>query len=401
MELYLQFGYGMKQLVIDLSKKWGGAKVILSPRDATPEQLENWYPEFKKNNVECLFDPQCYYPKTNHPRLKCYSYWNNSMCTQLESNNSPEESLIEKINYYNDLVESKDFIIPSILLDFDSNWFNRWESHSLKLIEASAKIVKHKQKLLTLSLPSGLLTQTEDKIEKVLKIVEKWEVDGYYIIAQPYEGQYLVKSPLWLSNLLLLTAGLKLQNKKVIVGYGNHQSLSLSTAKVDAIASGTFLNVRRFTNKFEDNEGIMRKSKWYYYPNSLSEYKFEFLDSAFNSNVLQSMKPKSEFDSSFVDKIFSGMMPSTVKIKETELFKHYLTSLKKQSELCTQPSYDETLAANEVLYKTAEKRIEQLKSKGIYAQTRSFEDIVDVNRSAIQRLDEVRGFSLKHSWSEI
>lgn len=33
MELYLQFGYGMKQLSIDLAEKWGKATVILSPRD--------------------------------------------------------------------------------------------------------------------------------------------------------------------------------------------------------------------------------------------------------------------------------------------------------------------------------------------------------------------------------
>ena len=38
MELYLQLGYGMKQLSIDLAKKWGKATVILSPRDIPPEK---------------------------------------------------------------------------------------------------------------------------------------------------------------------------------------------------------------------------------------------------------------------------------------------------------------------------------------------------------------------------
>jgi hypothetical protein len=42
MELYLQFGYGMKQIAMDLSKDWNGATAILSPRDISPEQLKSW-----------------------------------------------------------------------------------------------------------------------------------------------------------------------------------------------------------------------------------------------------------------------------------------------------------------------------------------------------------------------
>ena len=42
MELYFQFGYGMKKIATDLSKDWGGATAILSPRDMSPEQLVKW-----------------------------------------------------------------------------------------------------------------------------------------------------------------------------------------------------------------------------------------------------------------------------------------------------------------------------------------------------------------------
>ena len=51
MQLYLQFGYGMKALTIDLAKKWGGVSVILSPRDMSPKQLEAWSKDFAKNGV--------------------------------------------------------------------------------------------------------------------------------------------------------------------------------------------------------------------------------------------------------------------------------------------------------------------------------------------------------------
>ena len=42
MELYFQYGYGMKKIVTDLSKDWGKSTVILSPRDIAPEQLIKW-----------------------------------------------------------------------------------------------------------------------------------------------------------------------------------------------------------------------------------------------------------------------------------------------------------------------------------------------------------------------
>ena len=42
MELYLQFGYGMKSLTLNLSKLWNGVTTILSPRDMTYNQLKLW-----------------------------------------------------------------------------------------------------------------------------------------------------------------------------------------------------------------------------------------------------------------------------------------------------------------------------------------------------------------------
>ena len=56
MELYLQFGYGMKSLTLNLSKLWNGVTTILSPRDMTYNQLKLWSKEFSKNNVKCLFE---------------------------------------------------------------------------------------------------------------------------------------------------------------------------------------------------------------------------------------------------------------------------------------------------------------------------------------------------------
>ncbi|PHS35616.1 MAG: hypothetical protein COA82_04055 [Alkaliphilus sp.] len=402
MKLYLQFGWGMKKLVLDLAKTWEKVNVILSPRDITPKQLQNWSGEFEKANVSCLFDPQCYYPKSDHRILSQYSYWNNLMSKNLSLELNNVNSLITNIKEYNDIIGTEKFIVPGIIRKFDEEWFSKWERESKKLVSVSRNIVGRKKTLLTLALSFGVLNQSDELIEKIVLSCEKLDVDGYYIIAEPIEGKYLSDEPLWLSNLLQLCAGLKLLDKEVVVGYANQQLLCLSTAKVDAIASGTYLNVRKFSNKFEKSDTkIKRKSVWYYYPESLSEYKISFLDVAFNNRVLEEMKPGDDYNNEYVNLIFSGIMPQSTNFKESLAFKHYLECLRAQAASCSRESFENTISANEILLTTAERRIEILEKAGVYAQTRSFKDVVDVNRSAIQRLEKTRGFLMKYSWDEL
>jgi len=401
MELYLQFAYGMKQIAIDLSKSWGGCSLILSPRDITPKQLCDWKSSFEKAQINCLFDPQCYYPKTNHKGLVQYDYWDDCFSTKLGSTLTFEDDLIKSISNYNDVVNSEEFIIPAAMLNYDDQWEQLWYKQCSKLIEATKKVNKGGKLILTLALPAELLLQKEDEIEKIIQIIGKYDVDGYYIVAHPPQAKYLVDVPLWLTNLIQLSAGLKLQGNKVIVGYGNHQLLCMTAAKVDAMATGTYLNVRRFTNKFLQEDSILRKSTWYYYPAALSEYKMGFLDAAFNNGVLNSMRPSNDMDRNYVDVLFSGAMPSSVRFSETMAFKHYLNCVRVQMKNLSKGSYADTISANEVMLETAMRCIENMEKKGVYAQARSFKDMVDVNKSALQRLEKNYGFQLSKEWNLI
>lgn len=404
MELYLQFGYGMKKLTIDLSKEWGGVNVILSPRDIYPEQLKIWSNDFAKANVSCLFDPQCYFPKCNHKNLIKYEYWLDNLDEILGSNDSSVVDLIKKLEYYNSIISAEKFIIPGIMRKFDSEWFSLWKRDCLKLSEATRKVVKNRKAILTVAIPWEILCQGEDNIEEIIELTNYFDVNGYYVAAEPYNNQYLVDHPVWMSNLLQLCAGLKLQNREVIVSNANHQLLCLSAAKVNALASGTYQNVRMFSrNKYESSreDDIRQRNVWYYYPQALSEYTIPFLDAAFHSNIIEELKPTNEFLNPYIELLFSGVQPSSTEFNETLAFKHYLHSLRQQVKLCTRSTFHETINANEVLLQTAERRIEFLESKGIYAQSRSFRDIVDVNRSALQRLQATRQFLLQFSWDEI
>ncbi len=403
MDLYLQFGHGMKSLTIDLAKRWGEATVILSPRDMTETQLVSWCKEFEKNNVSRLFDPQCYCPKTEPKRLSKYSYWDNHLKTITQSNNTIVDSRILEIKKYNDIAGTIAYIIPNMLIEYDGDWQKNWLRCSTSLVNSAKKIMNDKPRYMTLTFPKEFLTQSEDTIEPILQEILEWDVDGFYVIAEAFEKKYLIDNPLWLSNVLQICASLKLNNKKVIFGYGNHQMLPLSLTKVDAIASGTWMNVRSFTNRFIDAEGMKKRSTWVYYPVALSEYKLSFMDFAFSNDYLKTMKPTDEgFYNEYISKIYnSSAQPSATTFNETDAFKHYLICLKHQIEMLSESSYKDTLAINEMILNTAEREIERLEKGGIYAQGRSFRDVVDVNRAAITKLDTSRGFSLNMSWNEL
>lgn len=401
MELYLQLGHGMKQITIDLSKEWNGTTAILSPRDISPVQLQTWKGGFDNVGVKTLFDPQLYYPKSSHPGLLKYKYWDSSFGTKLEGNNSFEDELIQSILEYNDIAGCKRFIIPSAMYEYDENWIKRWKRQCEKLINATKRHVTNREHILTLAFPENLLLQTETEIENIIAEIDKFDVDGFYIVAYQPKKKYLVDTPMWLSNLMQICAASKLSGKKVIMGYGNHQLLCLSSAGVDAIATGTFLNVRHFYNKFVKDDEIKQRSIWYYYPAAMSEYKMGFLDVAYNTGVLQQMKPTNDMDRGYVDILFSGALPSATAFKEPMAFKHYIHCVKMQIENVSKDTYQDTVIANEVMLETSMRRIEYMEKHGVYAQARSFKDIVDVNKAALQRLDTVRGFQLKQDWKEL
>ena len=290
MELYLQLGHGMMEHCKVLLQKWGTGTVILSPRDLDDGQIERFSSEIVALNGKTILDPQLYDPRANHHRLVEHDYWPDSYNTSILLGGQAQYRLLSKIRALNDAAFTKQCIIPSLYCDrVTDDWLAAQEA----LINGASSVFGGKGKLATIALSSEAL-RFDEQIETLLLRSESWAVDGYYVVAEHPNDQYLVEDPLWLTNLMYLCSGLKLQNKQVIVGYSTHQMLSLASTNVDAIASGTWLNVRCFTkDKFqEDEENDRRKAVWYYCPQSLSEYKIPFMDMAFKAKQLDGMLKK-------------------------------------------------------------------------------------------------------------
>jgi len=241
-------------------------------------------------------------------------------------------------------------------------------------------------------------------IQEVLAEFETLDVAGAYLLFEHPNGEYIVEDPIWLANMLELAAGLRLLKKTVVVGYANHELLCLGAASVNAIASGTWMNVRAFSpDRFlsADEEDIKRKAVWYYAASSLSEYKPAFLDMAQQRGVLASMAPPAAYGSTYAAPLFSGLQPSSVGFGEPEAFRHYLQCMVHQARETRATTFDATLANYRQVLDAAERQAQMLASSGVLSQGRGFADAFDAVRSALTSLEATRGSTLRRAWANL
>ena len=392
MKLYLQFGYGMMGLCRTLLPNMSDSAVILSPRDLDETQLETLGNDIINVGGSTLLDPQLYAPRCDHQKLTNHTYWPAGYSTASMNYNT----VLSELKILNDKAKTSAFILPGLYCErVNDLWLNIHDD----IISAASSYTN--RKLGTLCLSSETI-RFQDQLDQLLLKTENWNVDGYYVIAAHPDGGYLADDPVWLSNLLSFCAGLKLQNKEVVLGYTNHQMLICACAGIDAMASGTWMNVRSFTlDKFfsRDPDDIKRKRTWYYCPQALTEVKPEFLDVAFQRSMLKSLAPLPEHNSQYSNMLFSGAIPTTTAYSEPISFKHYLSCLYSQCKTTSKPSFDETINHQRKSLKEASKLIGFMHKHGVRGQKRDFEDYIDVNLSAIDTFEADKGFLLKRMWS--
>jgi hypothetical protein len=395
MDFFIQMGHGMQKICRDLSTDWNGATVIVSPQNVKQEKLLAFAKSVHATKGTVLFDPQLYTPRKHHKHISQYDYWPELGVTQLE--NGDCELLIKRLADLNANMEAGSFILPSQLTNTPGDIWNRYQTSVIRAARKESKLPL----LHTVALGPSVL-DNETAVEQIIQFVKTWDVEGVYLVCEHPDRYYLVDKPLWLANILALVAGIKRLGKTVVVGYASHQMLCLSLAKCDAIASGNFLNVRWFQPEhFEttESEEVSRRSKWYYCPQTLSEYKVSFLDVAMGMEKLPWLKPPTEMTNKFSDMLFSGALPSSTNYTETDSHCHYLHSLRSQCQMATKKSFQETRDYHRVLLETADKMLSGLRNDGIRGQDRDFGDIIDVNRAAISLFDKNYGFAMFQEWS--
>lgn len=402
MELKLQFGFGMMEHCRHLLTEWGGGTVVLSPRDLNDKQLRSLAANVAGiEGGKTLLDPQFYVPHADHDRLCSHKFWPDDFASGSFFQGPEMESLVRKIVELNDDLGTEALILPGMLADpLDDNWLAH---HETFLMTARGLAGDSKPLYSTLALGADT-ARSREQITTLIEAVTRWRADGYYIVCEHPNGEYLVQDPIWLAHVLDLTAGLRLAGAQVILGYCNHQMLVAHVAGANAICSGTWMNVRSFPpDKFRKDyeEEIRRRATWYYCPQALSEYKIPFLDVAYEQGVLGLMEPLPEFDGGYVGQLFSGVQPSSVRLSEQAAFRHYLHAIRCQAQSLDASSYDAAQQVQEQSLNEAEDLLRTLASSGVKGGNRDFADGLDVNRAALAMLEAQRGAVLRRHWSSL
>lgn len=401
MDLYLQMGHGMISLIKELLSDWNGGYVICSPVNMEQDRLVKFSKDIQKKNGKVLLDPQLYFPKKYHKNLSQYSYWCCDDITNLTSGKTSYQEILKPLVELNQSLNTQALILPSF---FSTAINNRWDDVQKKIIDGVGSLTKDLKLFHTISLSKDLVMD-ETQIEQIISYVENWDVEGLYIVCEHPNNTYLVDNPLWISNLLSLVTGIKRLHKKVIVGYANHQMLCLSLANCDAIASGSFLNVRNFkSERFEtiESDNINRRSIWYYSPQALSEFKIPFLDiAAKQGRLLDSLATSGNMKNQYSDMLFSAEIPSSTGYGERESHRHYLWCLRNQCSSAVRSTYKETLDAQLIMLETADQILSKMRKNGIRGQDRDFSDYVDVNRAAIAAHKTSFEFVLTKEWDSL
>lgn len=399
MDLYLQFGHGMMEHSRQLISAWGGGTVLLSPRDLKADQLKRIAEDVTAMpEGRVLVDPQCYLPDSDHARLCSHDYWPEDYASGEFWSGGELDDLLKKLLELNESVGAAALILPGMHgTEVDADWL----AVQAAIRKAARSLDTALPVYVTAALSADAL-RTDEQVGALLEDAQSHPADGYYLVFEHPNGDYLADDPSWLSSVLDIVAGLRLLGSEVVLGYCNHQMLVAAAANATAICSGTWMNVRSFTpDKFDvaDEGDIRRKAKWYYCPQALSEYKVQFLDFAFRKGVLEDMQAPEAYDGGYADALFSGTLPSTVDFTEKAAFRHYLHVLACQVEDASADSFDETVSLHKALLDEAESLIKTLASHGVRGQQRDFSEIVDVNRAALSSLASTRGPMLRREWS--
>lgn len=399
MKLYLQFGYGMMEHVKHMFKQWGEGTVILSPRDMDENQISKLSSTLKTLNGRTLFDAQLYMPRSDHHGLLKHEYYQefggDNYTTSLLADIYRMKELFQELKRLNDLAATDGYIIPGIYCDEPDDV---WAMSQASFLDASKKIFTDKRRLATLCVSSSLLCGKAEKIEQLIGMARKWEVDGFYVVP---EGEYLEQNPIWFTNLLSLVAGLKLLEKEVIVGYANHQMLALACTGVDAIATGSWLNVRHFSlERFEEPSSTGgRKLPWYYCPCSQSEYKLATLEAfkRFRTELFINLKTDDSMNSGYIEPYFE----SGIEFKEQAAFRHYFQCMHKQSEIVSKSTYTDTFNIVYSLQDNAEKIIDSLRIQGLRQRERSYEGVGEACLAALKIFNQEKGLLMNRYWSDL
>lgn len=323
---YVQMGSNDHTITKELFDNGIGHGAIMSPRHLEPNKLNEVANNFLLRGKEIYFDPQLYNPKYQH--IGGYPGLGNETVSDFMNFRFRSSAFSEQLDYQNSINVS-DFIIPSPYITQISNeWLNFLNQAAIFSLKWRNEKKSSKGILLTLSFSYSLIENNEAR-QRLLERITGIEVDGFYIVCQPPDGDIFITSQPFLYGLLDLIFRLKQNRFKVILGYSCYHAILSFPLGVDGFCSGGFNNRRSFNiEEFEDEEDeeyVQRGPKPRFWSiELLSRIKYpDEADLLFNSGLWRNMGANC-----YSNILFDNQLPSSkVAVwKRKASFQHYLTS---------------------------------------------------------------------------
>lgn len=395
MTFYLQQGYGMMGLNEEFADKIDDIGFILSPRalqrQTHIDKIKEHGNRLRKRNKKILFDPQFYEPKTNLSKILKFPYFDGLDYSTVAFDKYTAQVFSENVIKYQDVELNVDeYIIPGM---YANSITEDWVEAQENMIDGALSYSNKKFTYQTLALGPDVINNQKE-FNDLINRCTQYPVDGYYIVLKSPDN-FLIQDQNYLYNILDALISLNLAGKKVIMGYGNQQSLIFSGVGVSGIATGNYRNVRSFNPEifFEsDEEDIKRKGIWYYDGNTLGEYNVKHLSLAYMRGLSSFFGPSNEYSTM----LLNNPNPAGVPWSETLAFRHYLFEMNNKWANITQAEPKKRMELVIDIFEQSKTINEELTKRGFKLGNKGYDiDTFDSTIGALEAIKYDRGDDLE------
>lgn len=386
MTFYLQQGYGMMGLNEEFADKIEDIGFILSPRSLQRQthidKIMEHGNKLRKKNKKILFDPQFYEPKTNLSKILKFPYFEGLDYSTLAFDKFTAQLFSQNaIKYQDKGLNVDEYIIPGMYANsVTEDWLEAQEN----MMDGALNYPNRKFTYQTLALGPDVVNNQKEFSDLINRCTQ-YPVDGYYIVLKSPDN-FLMQDQNYLYDILDALISLNLAGKKIIMGYGNQQSLIFSGVGVSGIATGNYRNVRAFNPEifFEsDEEDIKRKGTWYFDGYTLGEYNKQQLSLAYKRGLNKYFGPINEFN----EMLLNNPNPAIVPWSETLAFRNYLYEMNKNWALIMQSDPKDRIDLVINQFEQSKSVNQELISKGFKLGTKGFDiETFDSTLSALEAI---------------
>lgn len=251
MPAYHQMGHHTENLVGEVD---GYAGVILSPVNSDPSAATETSQSSSQKQLDVVFDPQLYFPKSERGQLRKWSYFPTDFDTTDFTSESWWLTLLTALAREASALGATKICSPAIVPSATS------DDYYVTTVKAANRLVdllgSADKTLLTVWARLSELASS-DRVMRTASIASSTEAGGVYLVLQSDVSPRLeLSDPEQLKGAMRLIHALEFAGLPVLVGFSGPEVILWKAAGASSAATGKFFNLRRFTpGRFEDPQG--------------------------------------------------------------------------------------------------------------------------------------------------